>query len=625
MSSDTGIYENVWIRPREGMSSLRQTNMSSHTTHTTTNHHLSNHDDNNLDSLLEDLQTSVSRPGSSAGHHLVQHQGGVGGGPVTTGYREVSRSVTTHGVNGPSNSTEYHIEYLNPANSTTVVSERSVSPGFDILNSSTDLAPGTKKIAQYKVQSYQYKTVGGQNYQDGSSGSMKENINELDTLLDDLNTAQKTGFAAGNGIISKKSTGLNSSFMEPLETSTPNKGGHVSRSVEKKVFQEHRYGSVGRQSPAREIKHEKVVHESSPLHQRKETYRYETKTTRSGGNMREASPPSPPAIRSSPSPSRPQQQVRSYNYTSATEHDAPRTPSAFRRATSPSHRSPSPAGKSTVKSYNYTSSSTSKYTDTQPPYRSPSPTSRTSSTARAHTYDQNRAPSSPTPQPKHTTVHSYNYSSTSTSKDTRYPAVDPSRTLNYQVSPHQPTVITYKYSSHSTQSTNYPGEDHVPLLPRPFPTSPSPTPEEQRPPKKLDELMASFSDSETHQHSSLRHRDVSSTRYTHQAPQTPQPPKPPTPPSPPVAEPKAIRVNQQNSIEKSNNISGPPVYYPPGVELFSKKEEMMQQSEGGMMKSKAKASYEYESKSKSKVKESSGKAVVPVCLPVCCAMPCVIM
>lgn len=345
--------------------------MSSHTTHTTTNHHLSNHDDNNLDSLLEDLQTSVSRPGSSAGHHhLVQQGGGAGGGPLTTGYREVSRSVTTHGVNGPSNSTEYHIEYLNPANSTTVVTEqRSVSPGFDILNSSTDISPGTKKIAQYKVQSYQYKTVGGQNYQDGSGGSMKENINELDTLLDDLNTAQKTGFAAGNNIIAKKSSGLNSSFMEPLETSTPNKGGHVSRSVEKKVFQEHRYGSVGRQSPAREIKHEKVVHESSPLHQRKETYRYETKTTRSGGNVRESSPPSPPAIRSSPSPSRPQQQVRSYNYSSSsTEHDAPRTPSAFRRAHSPSHRSPSPAGKSTVKSYNYSSSSTSKYsTDHQQP------------------------------------------------------------------------------------------------------------------------------------------------------------------------------------------------------------------------------------------------------------------
>lgn len=47
------------------------------------------------------------------------------------------------------------------------------------------------------------------------------------------------------------------------------------------------------------------------------------------------------------------------------------------------------------------------------------------------------------------------------------------------------------------------------------------------------------------------------------------------------------------------------------------------QSGGG--KYKAKSKYEYEASSKMKSKESSGKAVVPVCLPVCCAMPCVIM
>lgn len=46
--------------------------------------------------------------------------------------------------------------------------------------------------------------------------------------------------------------------------------------------------------------------------------------------------------------------------------------------------------------------------------------------------------------------------------------------------------------------------------------------------------------------------------------------------------------------------------------------------EGGS-KYKAMAKYEYEAKSKSKHTETSGKAVVPVCLPVCCAMPCSIM
>jgi hypothetical protein len=65
-----------------------------------------------------------------------------------------------------------------------------------------------------------------------------------------------------------------------------------------------------------------------------------------------------------------------------------------------------------------------------------------------------------------------------------------------------PTVITYKYSSHSSHSTSskFPmqPEEQQPLLPRPFPTpSPTPTPStNSQPPKRLDDLMASFSDTE---------------------------------------------------------------------------------------------------------------------------------
>jgi len=35
--------------------------------------------------------------------------------------------------------------------------------------------------------------------------------------------------------------------------------------------------------------------------------------------------------------------------------------------------------------------------------------------------------------------------------------------------------------------------------------------------------------------------------------------------------------------------------------------------------------YEHAKESKSKSSSSGGAAVVPVCLPLCCAMPCVIM
>lgn len=82
---------------------------------------------------------------------------------------------------------------------------------------------------------------------------------------------------------------------EPLDSSTP-RGSHVSRSVEKRSFQEQRYGSVGRASPNREkdIRRELVFtggvkrDQPSPTPvAHKEFYRYETKTTssRSGGKF----------------------------------------------------------------------------------------------------------------------------------------------------------------------------------------------------------------------------------------------------------------------------------------------------------------------------------------------------
>lgn len=73
-------------------------------------------------------------------------------------------------------------------------------------------------------------------------------------------------------------------------------------------------------------------------------------------------------------------------------------------------------------------------------------------------------------------------------------------------------MSTYKYSSTTSNNYNinqggYPGEE-APLLPRPFPT-PSPTPEQQ-PPKKLDDLMATFSDG---QGTEIRVRDLNLLNY----------------------------------------------------------------------------------------------------------------
>lgn len=45
----------------------------------------------------------------------------------------------------------------------------------------------------------------------------------------------------------------------------------------------------------------------------------------------------------------------------------------------------------------------------------------------------------------------------------------------------------------------------------------------------------------------------------------------------------------------------------------------------GKMNAKRKAKYKYESGSKMKESGDTKKTVVPLCLPVCCALPCVIM
>jgi len=72
------------------------------------------------------------------------------------------------------------------------------------------------------------------------------------------------------------------------------------------------------------------------------------------------------------------------------------------------------------------------------------------------------------------------------------------------------------------------------------------------------------------------------------------------------------------------------VFYPPG-QIFSKTEEeaLMAAREGDKGKAKMKMDRKYKAGEKSKASHSErggqGAAPVPVCLPICCAAPCVIM
>ncbi|CAK9816474.1 hypothetical protein ANTQUA_LOCUS8966 [Anthophora quadrimaculata] len=202
----------------------------------------------------------------------------------------------------------------------------------------------------------------------------------------------------------------------------------------------------------------------------------------------------------------------------------------------------------------------------------------------------------------------------------RYPTPDkPGTPVNYyttspssQTTPPQSTTTVYKFSNTTTTvPPNKNPEDHEVLLPKPFPTEnvqvcPSkPVNNVQNPPKKLEDLMASFSDSEREVLKDIEQRERGQNKESS------------------VVKKEVDFVPHTPPKVKSKNVAGPPVYYPPGAAEFTKKEEYsaaMSQSGGGWQKASGK--YEYEASSKSKSKSSSGKAVVPVCLPLCCALPC---
>lgn len=77
------------------------------------------------DELLEDLQSTVApRP--------------IANGNATTGYRQTYKTYSTQKSGYPAEtSRECEIEYLNPSNTTSVITERSKSPFFDKVTFST--------------------------------------------------------------------------------------------------------------------------------------------------------------------------------------------------------------------------------------------------------------------------------------------------------------------------------------------------------------------------------------------------------------------------------------------------------------------------------------------------------
>ncbi|XP_076291662.1 uncharacterized protein LOC143214458 isoform X2 [Lasioglossum baleicum] len=225
----------------------------------------------------------------------------------------------------------------------------------------------------------------------------------------------------------------------------------------------------------------------------------------------------------------------------------------------------------------------------------------------------------------HTTINRIeeHYPSSRSPSSGRYPTPDdkPGTPVNYytsppQTTPPQSTTTIYKFSNMTTTVPPHKNaEDHEVLLPKPFPTdgvqvcpAKPATTQQQCPPKKLEDLMASFSDTEREVLEDIQKRERVQQRES------------------PATKKEVDFIPHSPPKVKSKNVAGPPVYYPPGSAEFTKKEESsmaMSQAGGGWQKGSAK--YEYEASSKSKSQTKSGGAVVPVCLPLCCAMPCTLM
>ncbi|CAB3242612.1 unnamed protein product [Arctia plantaginis] len=207
--------------------------------------------------------------------------------------------------------------------------------------------------------------------------------------------------------------------------------------------------------------------------------------------------------------------------------------------------------------------------------------------------------------------------------------------------PYGPSSYKYSETTYSAQNTTqrYPSplpphsppqtlHPHPSPSPGPFPRPTTPSPGTQQPPKKLDDLLADFPEArfptqpdgvvrrriEVHESQNSSNTQLRDTRDVKDGPTTPKTPTKP--------------------IGSSRNVAGPAVYYPPGHTPFAKKDNLpvgggyqssaaMQQ--GGGAYASGRGMYEYESGSRMKEKHSETKTAVPICLPLCCAMPCVIM
>ncbi|XP_055627872.1 adhesive plaque matrix protein [Toxorhynchites rutilus septentrionalis] len=641
--------------------------------------------DSNLDNLLEDLQASVSRPGSSLGQ------------PIAGSY-----------------SSSREVQYLQPANVTTVARERSLSP---------NLQTGERKV--YKTAKYEYKSSGSSGSgpvagTQGVSEVYQRNINQLDTLLNDLERERDSSLDRSQRSLHRN--GIDSGLIEPGTKIVKTTTTYSSAGGKQPVSRELVFDSPGsyevRQSRSRQrspsyensstvVKNVSYSSDNSGIYGginrsrtvtpvRSEQYYTETRTVSPNSDVVPPNvqynetvlvdtAPAAKALANIPISGdilpRPNTKVtttvRTYTYEIPPESDLNQTLSyrneSFNQSSNtvpatypgrdlsptqhvnPSSRTvivknesinttnnvqeyPIPTivnhqlPPNTAKTIYYKKDTKQSNTHYYPEHpNGPHPTNfkaiegppASDHHPPPHPIKYTNDPSYPPPPPS-TNTYIYREERTTNNTTNRYgspvPIVEyPDRHGTYPREPQPPPTVTYKYSSTTTNATRNmypPPEEREPLL-QPFPTDGIPQSEvDGNPPKRVEDLMATLGENGQVTYMS---------KHTHHTSENGTGPKKPRGPSPPKKAPIDEPVDSKAALVSSKNIAGPPVYYPPGHEMFAKKE-----SEGGAWRAqgeyaRASGKYMYEAESKSKTTSKSGAAVVPVCLPLCCAMPCSIM
>lgn len=633
--------------------------------------------DSNLDNLLEDLQATVSRPGSSLGQ------------PLVGGYSTTSREV----------------QYLQPANVTTVARERSVSPSFQ-----------TNERKVYKTAKYEYKSSGTSGSGVGIGGAptagtegvsevYQRNINQLDTLLNDLERERDSSLDRSQRSLHRVDSGLNESGTKIIKTTTTYSSAGSKQPVSRELVFDSPESYEVRQSRSRQrspsyenassaVKNVSYSSDSSGIYGginrsrtvtpvRSEQYYTETRTVSPNSDhvprnvhynetVSVDTAPASKALANIPLSDgilpRPNTKVtttvRTYTYELPPDSELNQTlsyrnesfnqtantlPVAYPdRSLSPTHHV-NPTSK-TVLVKNETINTSNNVQEYPVPtildHQLPPNTAKTiyykKDTKQSTTNYYPEYPSGTGPRPHEIgfkaigappvgdqpayppgpNTYVYREERTNTANNRYGSPVPygnyPDRNGTYPPRDPQPTTVTYKYSSTTSNATRNiypPPSEREPLL-QPFPTDGIPQSEiDGNPPKRVEDLMATLGENGQITYMS---------KHTHHS-QNGTGPKKHREPSPPKVTVVEEPLDSKNVSISSKNVAGPPVYYPPGHEMFAKKESEAAAWRAQGEYAKASGKYMYEAESKSKTTSKSGAAVVPVCLPLCCAMPCSIM